>query len=181
MKGRDGACLFHFSDDGTITTFVPRPVAVPSPRAPGREWLNGPLVWAIEAARQGLYLFPRDCPRIVIWAREDTTDEDRATYLSGARAVAYVETCQVETLNSAHTYRYRLPRQTFIDLGDAGMWVSHDTVEPFELERLTGLPDHLVNAGVELRPVDSLVPLKGLWSTSLHVSGVRLRHAVGWS
>ena len=35
--------------------------------------------------------------------------------------------------------------------------------------------------GVELRPMDDLAPLKGLWSTSLHASGIRLRNAVGWN
>jgi NADPH:quinone reductase-like Zn-dependent oxidoreductase len=40
--------LFHFSDDAGIECFVPRPVAVPSQRAAGMDWLNGPLVWAID-------------------------------------------------------------------------------------------------------------------------------------
>ena len=40
--------LFHFSDDPDISEFVPRPVLIPSQRPAGREWLNGPLVWAIE-------------------------------------------------------------------------------------------------------------------------------------
>lgn len=35
--------------------------------------------------------------------------------------------------------------------------------------------------GVELRVVDSLRPLKGLWTTGLHVSGIRLRYARDWS
>ncbi|MGO7421998.1 DUF6886 family protein, partial [Rhizobium ruizarguesonis] len=34
--------------------------------------------------------------------------------------------------------------------------------------------------GVELRVVDTLTPLKGLWGTSLHVSGIRLRNAGDW-
>jgi hypothetical protein len=40
--------LFHFSDDPAIAIFTPRPVRVPAQRAPGREWLNGTLVWAID-------------------------------------------------------------------------------------------------------------------------------------
>ncbi|HMG50328.1 MAG TPA: hypothetical protein VK597_07005, partial [Inquilinus sp.] len=59
--------LFHFSDDPAIERFEPRPVRVPSARPAGREWLNGPLVWAIDDAHQMLYLFPRDCPRILAW------------------------------------------------------------------------------------------------------------------
>ena len=64
--------LFHFSDDPAIARFEPRAVLVPSPRAPGREWLNGPLVWAIDEPHQPMYLFPRDCPRILLWPRPET-------------------------------------------------------------------------------------------------------------
>ena len=68
--------LFHFSDDPGIERFEPRPVLVPSERPAGQEWLNGPLVWAITEERQAAYLFPRDCPRILLWPRPDTTAED---------------------------------------------------------------------------------------------------------
>jgi len=49
--------LFHFSEDDSIETFEPRPVEVPSDRAAGQEWLNGPLVWAVEENFQATYLF----------------------------------------------------------------------------------------------------------------------------
>ncbi len=48
--------LFHFSDDPAIARFVPRPVLVPPKRAPGLEWLDGPLVWAIEERLDFMYL-----------------------------------------------------------------------------------------------------------------------------
>lgn len=47
FRGRAVPQLFHFSEDGDIQRFGPKRVQVPSTRAPGREWLNGPLVWAI--------------------------------------------------------------------------------------------------------------------------------------
>jgi hypothetical protein len=50
--------LFHFSERSDIAVFEPRPVTVPSPRTRGREWPNGPLVWAIDAWHQPMYLFP---------------------------------------------------------------------------------------------------------------------------
>lgn len=65
--------LFHFSEDPTIVTFAPRAVVVPSRRSPGKEWLNGPLVWAIQESLDFMYLFPRDCPRILTWAIDETT------------------------------------------------------------------------------------------------------------
>ncbi len=68
--------LFHFSDDPNIQTFVPRPVRVSIERPEGMDWLNGPLVWAIDEAHEPLYLFPRECPRILLWATPETKQED---------------------------------------------------------------------------------------------------------
>ena len=50
--------LFHFSDNDTIKLFHPRPVCVPVERLKGLEWLNGPLVWAIDEWHQPMYMFP---------------------------------------------------------------------------------------------------------------------------
>ena len=74
--------------------FDPRPVRVPSPRPAGRDWLNGPLVWAIETAWRGLYLFPRDCPRILLRRTANTNVEDSTRWFgeSPADLIAYVET-----------------------------------------------------------------------------------------
>ena len=83
--------LFHFSNDSAIATFVLRSVLVPSKRAPGMEWLNGPLVWAIEERVDFMYLFPRDCPRILTWATEQTNNADKAKWLGGYRGAAYIE------------------------------------------------------------------------------------------
>lgn len=71
--------LFHISDQPDIAHFQPRPIRVPVDRPPGQDWLNGPLVWAIDELHQILYLFPRECPRIVIWATPFSTHADRLT------------------------------------------------------------------------------------------------------
>ncbi len=174
--------LFHFSDDGEIARFVPRPVLVPSVRPAGRDWLNGPLVWAIDEARQPLYLFPRDCPRILLYPTPTTTDEDHALWWGGrsCRMIAHVEWAWFERLRTARLYRYELPLAAFEDLGDTGMWVARGEVEPLGVEILDDLPAALAEQGVELRLMDSLVALKGVWDTSLHASGIRLRNAAGW-
>lgn len=173
--------LFHFSDNPGIEVFVPRPVLVPSARPEGRDWLNGPLVWAIEERHEFLYLFPRDCPRILIWATEGTSAEDRAAWLGDNRAVAFIEQDWLARVEACTIERYALPADGFEDLGDAGMWVSHQPVVPTRRESLSDLPNAFAPRGVELRMVDSLVPLKGLWGTSLHPSGIRLRNAKGWA
>lgn len=81
--------LFHFSDDPDIAVFEPRPVLIPSVRPIGREWLNGPLVWAIDGDHDFMYLFPRDCPRILIWATAETTEAERRHWLGDWRAAAF--------------------------------------------------------------------------------------------
>lgn len=110
--------LFHFSEEAHITHFAPRPVAIPSPRPPRMEWLNGPLVWAIDEAHQGLYLLPRDCPRILMWPTPSTSAPDRRRWLgdSTARMVAHVEAGWMARSAAARLFRYALPCQTFRDL-----------------------------------------------------------------
>lgn len=174
--------LFHFSDDPGIARFVPRPVATPSVRGEGREWLNGPLVWAIDEPHSPMYLFPRECPRILLWPVETTTREDRDRWFGdgGARMIAYVERDWWGQVSTESIHRYDLPTATFADLGDAGMHVSREAVTPLAVETLSDLPAALRGAGVDLRVVDRLAPLRGAWETTLHVSGIRLRNAKGW-
>ncbi len=175
--------LYHFSDDAEISVFEPRPVRVPSERGPGRDWLNGPLVWAIEAGRQAMYLFPRDCPRILLWARPETTAADRERWFgdSPARIIAYAEWAWFERLKTATLFRYALPPDSFESLSDAGMWVSRRAVRPTAVDTLADLPAALRAQGVELRLTERLTHLRGLWDTSLHASGIRLRNAQDWS
>lgn len=174
--------LLHFSEDSTITTFVPRPVAVPSKRPPGMDWLNGPLVWAIEESVDFMYLFPRDCPRILTWPIEGTTSlEDREAWLGDHRAAAYIHRDWLERVSTASVYRYDLPAETFEDLQDAGMWVSRTQVDPLQCDCLIDLPAELRQRDVDLLVVDSLLPLRALLDTTLHFSGIRLRNDPEWS
>ncbi|HVN00556.1 MAG TPA: hypothetical protein VMT68_10110 [Caulobacteraceae bacterium] len=174
--------LFHFSEDPNIELFEPRPVRVASVRAPGLEWLNGPLVWAIEAATQGLYLFPRECPRIVLWRTPETTAEDLDRWWGArdCRMIAHIEWRWFERLRTATIHRYEFATEGFEDLNDYGAWVSRSAQRPIAIEALTDLPAAMAAEGVELRIMPNLTPLRDVWSTSLHASGVRLRNATGW-
>jgi len=172
--------LFHFSNDPDIKVFEPRPVRIPSIRPAGREWLNGPLVWAIDDDHDFMYLFPRDCPRILIWATPETPEAERRRWLRDCRAAAYVERRWLERLEGETVHRYELPVADFEDLGDAGMWVARKAVAPLEHVAMSQLDREFAPRGVELRAVDSLRPLKSLWDTGLHVSGIRLRNAGDW-
>lgn len=173
-------CLFHFSDDPDIAVFEPRPVRIPSIRPPGREWLNGPLVWAIDADHDFMYLFPRDCPRILLWAMPDTPEAERRRWLGDWRAVAYVERHWLERLEAETIHRYGMPAERFEDLKDAGMWVARERVVPIDRLAMSRLDREFAPRSVDLRVVDRLTPLRGVWDAGLHVSGIRLRNARGW-
>jgi hypothetical protein len=174
--------LFHFSDRGDIARFDPRPVAVPAARKPGQEWLNGPLVWAIDDWHQPMYLFPRDCPRVILWPTAATTEQDRTAWLGdgGPRMVAYLERPWLERFRSARLIRYRLPPESFESLADAGMWVSRSGVIPLETVAIEDLPAALTEQDAELRIVDSFAAVRAALSSSLHVSGIRLRNSRTW-
>lgn len=177
--------LFHFSEDPCIRLFEPRPVRTPSARRPGQEWLNGPLVWAIAQDHQRLYLFPRECPRIVVWPCQASSPADRDQWLGsmqpGTRAVAFIETAWAERVGTGHTYRYELPTGSFESLEDVGMFVSRQAVHPVARDMVVDLPGALCDSQTELRAVDSLAPLKTVWQSTLHASGIRLRNAAGWA
>ena len=156
---------------------------VPATRPEGFDWLNGPLVWAIDDWHQPMYYFPRDCPRILLWPTPDTTEADRSRFFgtSQARMLAFIEACWLPTLESAEIHRYEFGPDDFVALDDAGMWVSRSSVEPLACTRLSNLPRLLRTSEVELRAMAELTPLRDVWSTSLHASGIRLRNARGWT
>lgn len=174
--------LSHFSETPDIGLFEPQPVRVPVDRPMGQEWLNGPLVWAIDKPHSILYLFPRECPRILLWPTTETTPDDRHRWLgsSTVSAVAYVEDRWLDRIEHATIYRYDMPATTFEPVGDVGMWVSRTAVRPAVCDKIEDLPNQLVAAGVELRAQHSLIDLKPIWNSSLHASGIRLRNAADW-
>jgi hypothetical protein len=141
-----------------------------------------PLVWAIDDWHSPIYLFPRDCPRILMWPLPTTTPEDLDRWWGErkARMVAHVEWAWFERLRTARLYRYRMPAGAFEDLNDAGMWVSRSAVQPDEVSVIADLPAALAAANVELRVMPSLRSLRGVWETTLHASGIRLRNATEW-
>lgn len=174
--------LFHFSENPAIASFVPKPVEVPSNRLPGEEWLNGPLVWAVSEEKQATYLFPRECPRILLWRTPTSTPEDVATWWgdSAVWMIAHVELDWRERIDTQTIYRDQLPTETFQSLTDDWMWVSKVTVEPIGREAITNLLEALRLQHVEVRFMERLMPLRDVWNTSLHASGIRLRNAQDW-
>lgn len=170
------AVLYHFSEEPGIAVFEPRLLE-------SRPELGEPLVWAIEPSHQHMYLFPRECPRVLLWPVASTTASDRTRWFgrTEARAIAYVEYGWLGRMRATALYRYVLPAEPFADLQDAGMWVSRSPVRPLVVEAVGDLFEALRAAGVELRVMERLTPLRGLWEeTTLHWSSIRMRNARDW-
>jgi len=129
-----------------------------------------------------MYFFPRECPRILLWPTPRSTDEHIRRFWRGssARMIAFIEAGWAERHAREALWRYEFDAAGFNDVRDVGMWVSRETVRPIGRERIGDLPARLAEADVELRVLPDLLPLKNVWETSLHASGIRLRNAQGW-
>jgi hypothetical protein len=167
--------LFHFSEDPNIQTFVPR--------SPEKRPEVKPMVWAVDEERAWTYLFPRDCPRILLWPTQDTTEADLERWFGGnPRArIACMEWRWLPAMHSTVLYRYEFDPAPFRPLADdPWMLVCLEEVRPVRVAPAGDLVDALVAEDVEMRLMPSLAPLFGAWEHSFHFSGIRLRNAVGW-
>jgi hypothetical protein len=162
--------LWHYSEDPTITEFVPHVAA--TARQPEA------YVWAVDGEQAPAYWFPRQCPRAMAWARPDTTDADRATVLGTAWRVHAIEYGWLSTMASATVYRYPLDDRAFHRFGDAA-WVATEPVRPLgPAEPVGDLLARHDAAGIELRLVADLRPWWAAVITStVQFSGIRLRNA----
>jgi RimJ/RimL family protein N-acetyltransferase len=182
----DAPRLFHFSEDPTIEVFEPRPVLVPSQRPPGLDWLNGPLVWAIDAWHAPMFFFPRDCPRVMLWRTPQTTEADVDHWWRGdrrRRMQAHIEAAWLDRMQAAQLHRYAFDPAAFERVeasGGPGYYVARTAVTPLEVSPVGDLPAALAAAGVDLHVMEDLLPFNGAWRSTLHFSGSRLRNASGW-
>ncbi|MGY0237042.1 DUF6886 family protein [Longispora urticae] len=160
--------VMHFSEDPTITRFVPH-VAATAQHA-------GAYVWAVDADRAPDYWFPRQCPRAMAWVGPDTSAADRH-WLGSARvhAVEYGWLSQIQT---TVLFGYRFAAAPFEPLFDHAL-VATGTVEPLgPAEPVGDLLALHAGAGIELRV---LVDLWSFWdvvvASTLEFSGIRLGNA----
>ena len=166
--------LYHFSEDPHIERFVPRPVNIsPSDEA---------LVWAVDGPHCHLYYFPRDCPRVIISTSPRTSAEDAETFFghTTATVIAAIESRWLERLRTTTVYRYTLPSEGFVLRDEpAGYWVSRQEVRPVEVEPIPDLMAALIDAGVELRIMPSLVPMRdAVIASTVEFGIIRWRNAV---
>ena len=165
--------LHHFSEDPTIRRFVPH--------VPASNPTQAPAVWAIDAEHAPLYWFPRDCPRVTVWPRDESERpafEER--FGTTAPRLHAVEAAWLERMRTVDLYRYDLPATTFRRWEEAsGQWISRVEVVPSTVEPVGDLLALHEQAGIELRVVETLWPLRELaisdeWDFSI----VRMRNAV---
>ncbi len=148
-------CLYHFSEDSTIERFVPRAVKIGPP--------DEELVWAVDGAHCHQFYFPRDCPRIIITNSPRTSTEDAETFFghTTANVIAAIESRWLDHLRETTVYRYTLPPDGFVLRNEnAGYWVSEHECRPIAVDPIADLMSALLEAGVELRIMPSLVSLR---------------------
>ena len=167
--------LFHFSEDPGIRLFVPRTPDL-RPDVP-------PMVWTVDEERAWTYLFPRDCPRVLLWPTPETTAGDLDRWFGGrpGSRIACIEWAWLEPMRTTPLYRYEMDPRGFRPLeADPWMWVSAASEKPRTVEPVGDLVAALGAENVELRIMPSLSPLYGAWEHSFHFSGIRLRNARDW-
>ena len=142
--------LFHFSEDSSIREFAPH-VPRTNPTHPA-------AVWAIDEANSPLYWFPRDCPRVTVWARTDAEAAAfSATFRTTARRLHAIEEVWWERMNAVEVFRYSFDAYNFGPWAAAsGQWTSSRTVVPLAVEPLGDLVGLHDSASIELRVLPSL-------------------------
>jgi Family of unknown function (DUF6886) len=164
--------LYHFSEDPSIAVFRPHVPATNPGHRPG--------VWAIDDEHAPLYWFPRNCPRVTAWPRDDAERTAFvAAWSTAARRVHAFEGRWLAQVRATTVYRYRLPVDSFERWPAAsGQWFSTRDVAPIGVDAIADLVGEHAATGIELRVVPSLWPLHDLavggpWDFSV----VRMRNA----
>jgi hypothetical protein len=174
MRPAPGEVL-HFSEDPTITHFVPHVAG--TAREPD------PYVWAVGYERAPDYWFPRECPRGMAWTGPGTTDADRDRIIGtgcGERVHA-IEYRWLDALRTTRLYAYRLPAGPFRPISEE----EHALVATVPVTPL-GPPEPVGDllalheeAGIQLRVLADLWPFwDAVVGSTLGFSGIRLRNAL---
>jgi hypothetical protein len=164
--------VFHYTEDGTISRFVPH-VPQTNPSHP-------PAVWAMDAEHSPLYWFPRDCPRISVWANDDAQRAIlRDTFETDATRICACESHWVDGMRRTRVYRYAFDGDQFAPwTGAEGQYISGEVVIPRSVDVLDDLIGLHAAAEVELRFTPKLGSLMDrMLGSGLPFSFVRIRDA----
>ena len=164
--------LYHFSEDPAIERFVPHVPRTNPSLQPG--------VWAIDYAHSPLYWFPRDCPRVTAFPRNDSERRRyREAFCTIADRVHAIETGWLHRVRTATLYRYSFEASAFRPWPESsGQWISESIILPVDVEPLNDLLGMHADAMIDLRVVPDLWPIYDLaMSDQWDYSMVRMRNA----
>ncbi|MCF4099568.1 DUF6886 family protein [Maritalea mediterranea] len=167
MNWIEPTALYHASETPHIDCFQPRPANDGTDK-----------VWAILGKRLQNYLFPRDCPRICLWANSATTAQDKAL-LDGAETHITIEEKWRDICARTPLYIYQFaPKDFKVQDENAGYMTSRTAQRPLQMYELK--PDELDfnRLNTKLSTTSQLLPLRDkVLGTSLAYSMIRLRNA----
>lgn len=161
--------VYHFSDDGAIERFVPRP----APSDPSRP----PSVWAVGPEHAPLYWFPRHCPRVSVWANNAAQHAVmRERFATEATRVCAFETGWLDRLRTTQLFRYEFDMARFRPESQPGHFVAFEPVAPRAVLAIDDLLGLHAAAGIELRIAPKLGALMDqILASGLPYNFVRLR------
>lgn len=169
--------LYHFSEDPSIKIFKPRQSAsFPSLH---------PAVWAIDQEHALHYFFPRDCPRVIYWKGEKTTEEDLESFFAETSTdkIIVIENSWLDKLRSTNLYIYSFCPESFElfeEAKTAGYYISFEEVKPLKIVPAGDSLEKITKEKVELRFTPSLYPIRNrVLASSLDFSIIRFRNAGG--
>lgn len=145
--------VMHFSEDPTITEFVPHVArTAKEPNA---------FVRTVNTAHAPSYWFPRQCPRAMAWVTDRTAGADREHLLGpDVSRVHLIEYAWLEALLTARVFAYRFDAGDFEPYGssvDPHAFVARKPVYPLgPAEPIGDLLTLHEDAGIQLRLTRSL-------------------------
>lgn len=163
--------LFHFSEEPDIEIFNPRTIYNQTDAK----------VWTIDTYHAPHYYFPRECPRVCVWPKKDTTEIDNARFfgMSQVNRMIAIETDWYDRVRKGSIYRYVFDSAGFeVEEENAGYYVARHPVTPIEVERMDDLVTAILDEGIELRITPSLMLMKEhILDSTVNFSMIRMRNA----
>jgi hypothetical protein len=147
--------LYHFSEDGSIERFTPRP----APSNPG----GLPGIRVVDAVHAPSYWFPRRCPRVFVWA--DNADQQRSVnqvFGTDAARLCAVESSWLDQIREATVYCYEFDPGPFVSDDMPGHYVAPQEVPVVRRGVLGDVLALMASSDVELRITPRLGPLTDL-------------------
>jgi hypothetical protein len=123
------------------------------------KWLSEEVVIAISSENLSNYLFPPDCPRIVIFPLPKSSELDCERFLGPAKtgSVIAVEAKWFDKIQQTTLYCYQVPEESFMPLErNDSFYVSFKSVKPISVKPVYNPLGELMKRNIEIRFLPSL-------------------------